>query len=294
MLVAMRAWMLSFALLAAAGCKVAQPHSVARSPLVPISVSPDAITLEVFSAPATHDDAQFDKLWKFVDEQSLPADLRRRLAANGMRAGIVGPNIPDSLAAVLKVTDQRIEDDQRQLVSMDPEGGVTLRVVHARVGKRTELVIPRVHDEMSLLECVDGQAGGKTYHKAECRLALRAFDDAPGRVKLELTPELHYGEFKSRVRGSDGMWLWTQERAKRVFHELKLEPTLAAGEMFLITSRPDQSASAGDHFFTDTRGDKPVPMLWVFRVARASPDRAFYDPAAEAETAPVSSDEQSP
>jgi hypothetical protein len=292
MLVAMRACVLLFALLAAAGCKVAEPHSAARSPLLPLSVAPEAITLEVFSAPAPHDDAHFDKLWKFVDEQSLDALLRTRLAANGIRAGLVGPNIPDSLAQVLKVTDRRIAEDQRQLVSMNPDGGVTLRVVHAQAGKRTELVIPHVREEMSLLECVDGLARGKTYHKAECRLALRAFNEADGRVQLELTPELHYGEFKSRVRGSDGMWLWTQERAKRVFHELKLEPIVASGQMFLIASRPDRSGSAGDHFFTDTSGDKPVAMLWVFRVSRAAPDRAFYDGPQDDGTAPVSNDQE--
>jgi hypothetical protein len=292
MLVAMRACLLSFAMLAVAGCRVVEPHSAARSPLAPIALSPDAITLEVFSAPAPHDDAHFDELWQFVDEQPLPADLRVRLAANGMRAGLVGPNIPDSLAAALKVTDRRVEDDQRQLVSMNPDGGVTLRVVHLQIGKRTELSIPRVREETSLLEFVDGQARGKTYHKAECRLALRAFDKSDGRVQLELTPELHHGEFKSRVRGSDGMFLWTQERAKRIFHELKLEPTLAAGEMLLITSRPNRAASAGDHFFTGEAGDKPVAMLWVFRVSQGAPDPVFHDDRPNDEPGPVSSDQE--
>jgi hypothetical protein len=247
----------------------------------------------VFSAPAPHDDAQLDDLWKFVDEQPLSADLRTRLAANGMRAGLVGPNIPDSLAAALKVTDRRVSEDERQLVSLNPDGGVTLRVVHAQQGKRTELVIPHVREEMSLLEFDGGQARGKTYRQAECRLALRAFNERGGRVQLELTPEVHYGEFKSRVRGSDGMWLFTQERAKRVFHELKLEPALAAGQMFVITSRPDRSGSAGHHFFTDTSGDKPVTVLWVIRVSRAAPDRVFDDGAAKHDAVEVSSDQES-
>jgi hypothetical protein len=292
MLIAMRICVLSIALLSVAGCRMVEPHSVARSPLVPISASPDSITLEVFSAPAPHDDANFDELWKLVDEQSLPADLRRQLAANGMRAGLVGPSIPDSLAAALKVTDRRVTDDERQLVSMNPDGGVIMRVVHAQVGKRTELAIPHVREEISLLECVDGAARGKTYHKAECRLALRVFNEEAGRVQLELTPELHYGEFKSRVKGSDGMWLWTQERAKRVFHELKLEPRLASGQMFLITSRPERSGSAGHHFFTDASGDKPITMLWVFRVAQATPDSAFDDSPNEADRKAIASDQE--
>jgi hypothetical protein len=48
---ALRAIVLSSLALAIGGCNVVEPHSAAKSPLTPISVSPDAITLEVFSAP---------------------------------------------------------------------------------------------------------------------------------------------------------------------------------------------------------------------------------------------------
>ncbi|MEX0678325.1 MAG: hypothetical protein WD063_14685 [Pirellulales bacterium] len=289
--VAMRACVLCFALLAAGGCRLAEPGSANKSPLAPLTISPDSITLEVFSAPALHGDPQFAELWELVDEQPLPAELRRRLAANGMRAGLVGPNVPGALAAVLKVSDRRIEEEKRQLVSMDPEGGVTLRVLHAQAGKRIELAIPRVRDEMSLLEAVDGRIQGKTYRKAECRLALRAFPQSDGRVRLELTPEVHYGEFKSQRRGSDGVFIWTQERDKKIFGELKLEPALAPGQMLLVTCRPERSGTAGWHFFTDVTGDKPVATLWVLRVAGAAPDRAFYDGRAKDELPAVSNDQ---
>lgn len=291
---ALRACVLGFILLAAGGCKLVEPQSAGKSPLSPLSVSPDTITLEVFSAPGTHDDPEFAELWKLVDEQPLPAELRRGLAANGMRAGLVGPDIPGVLAAALKVSDRRIEDDERQSVPMDPDDGVTLRVLHARSGRRLELAIPHVRDEISLLESLDGQTQGKTYRQAECRLALRAYAEKDGSVRLALTPELHHGEFKSRVRGNsgDGMYVWTQEREKRILDNLKLEPTLAAGQMLVVTCRPDQPSTAGYHFFTDASGDKPVPMLWVFRVARAAHDRAFVDGTPDDEMAPVSNDQE--
>jgi hypothetical protein len=272
----MRACGLWFALVVAVGCKAVEPRSAAKSPLEPLAVSPETISLEIFSAPAGPSDPQFAQLWKLVDEQPLPAEVRRELAANGLRAGLVGPSVPSELAAVLKVTDRRVEDSQRQLVSMDPDG-VVLRVLHTPSGKRTELVIPRVREEISLLEAVDGRAHGKTYRRAECRMALRAFAEHDGRVRLELTPEVHHGEFKSRVRGGDGRFLWTQEREKKVFDKLKIDSLLAPGQMLLVTSRPEPRGSLGGHFFTELDGDRPRPMLWVFRAARAAPDGAFYD-----------------
>jgi hypothetical protein len=71
-----------------------------------------------------------------------------------------------------------------------------------------------------------------------------------------------------------------------------LEPALAPGQMLLVTRQPDRSSTAGWHFFTDTRGDKPQAILWVFRVARAAPDRAFYDGPPDDELGAISNDLQ--
>jgi hypothetical protein len=277
MRVAMRAILLGFTLLEFGGCRVVEPNSASKSPLAPLSVSPDTISLEVFSAPVPQGEEQMAQLWKLVDEQSLPAVLRRHLADNGFRAGIVGPNVPAELAEILKVTDRPVDESKQHSMSLNPEAGVNLRVLHLKSGKRTELALPNIRDELTLLEMAAGEVRGQTYRKAECRLGLKAFPQTDGRVRLEVTPELHHGEFKNRVRGGDGMMMFTQERPKRIFGDLKIEPQLAAGQMFLMASRPDRSASPGYHFFTDTSGDKAVPTLWVVRTARATPDTAFYD-----------------
>ncbi len=285
----LRTLALFLALLHAGGCQLVQPGSHGKSPLLPPAVAPDAVTLEIFSAPAPLGDPQLTTLWAQVDEQSLPADVRHKLSQNGLRAGIVGPDVPDALADLLKVTDQRVSNEERSRVPIDPEPGITLRVLHPRAGKRHDLLIPHSYDQMALLQRFDGQVEGKTYWKPECRLVLRVFPEAAGRVRLDLTPELHYGEFKNRVTGSEGMFTVQQERQKQLFPELKLGATLASGEMLLVTCRPDRPGSVGHYFFTQPDGDKPLQTLWVFRVARAGPDRAFYDGPAD-DAGEISSD----
>ncbi|REK11869.1 MAG: hypothetical protein DWQ37_12665 [Planctomycetota bacterium] len=291
----LRAWWCLACLAAALGCAaVVEPQSTTKSPLAPLEVSPDSISLEVFSAPAPPSDPQLDELWKLVDEQSLPADLRRRLAENGMRAGIIGPNVPSALSETLKITDKRVDEEQLQNFNLDPDGSVKMRVLHAKAGKRVELAIGLPHNELTLLECTDGQVHGKTFQKAECRMALRAYPESDGEVRLELIPELHHGEYRSNIRGSgqEASFLWTQERPKRIFRHLALEPVLAPGQMLLICGRTDRTLSAGQHFFTDPgTGGKPVHMLWVLRAARAAPDGAF-DEKRQAETlGPVTNDD---
>jgi hypothetical protein len=286
---AMRAFVLLMILPALAGCKLVSALPKGRSPLLPVAASPDAITLEIFSAPAPLGDARLAALWAQVDEQPLPADLRRKLAQNGLRAGLVGPGLPDALADLLKVTDERVATEKRDIVPLETEPGVVLRVMQPRIGKRHEQVVSQSYDQMSLLRCVDGQVEGRTYYKAEGRLVLRVFAEADSRVRLELTPELHHGDFKNRFASSEAMLIMKQERQKQVFEDLKLNATLAPGQMIVITCLPDVPGSIGHFFFTQLDGDKPIQKLYVIRVAQARPDRSFWEGPKE-DAGEVSSD----
>ena len=285
----MRTFVLLIALVALFGCRIVDPSPQGRSPLVPLMLSPDAIALEVFSVPAPLDDPQMAALWTEVDEQPLPAACRAKLAQNGLRAGIVGNTVPDALAALLKVTDERISADERALVPIEAEEGIALTVMQPRTGERRDLITSPVHDEIALFRHVDKQVEGKTYHKAEGRLALRVFRERDGRVRLELTPELHHGEFKSRVRGSDGMMILKQERQMELFEELRTSATLAPGQMLLITCQPGRPGTVGHCFFTQAVGDKPMQKLYVLRVAQARPDRSFHEGASDT-SEPIASD----
>ncbi len=288
--VGVRAILLSSFALLLVGCRVVEPGASKMSPLAPLAVSSDAITLEVFSAPVPRGEEQLAALWKLVDEQTLPADLRQRMEKNGFRAGLIGPNVPAELAEILKITEHQATDDDPFKFALNPEEGVNLRVVHAKTGKRTEVAIPEVRERMQLLEIAHGGLGGKTYNQAECRLALRTDYESDGRVRIEIVPEVHHGTFQSRVRGNDGMMMFTQERPKRVFEDLKMEPRLAPGQMLVLAGQASRPASAGYHFFHDTRGDRPITMLWVVRVARGTHDTAFFEKPADDGLSAVSND----
>lgn len=288
--VAARAILMSVIALAIGGCRVVEPSVASQSPLTPLTVSPDSITLEVFSVPVPRGEEQVASLWKLVDEQTLPAELRQSLDKNGFRAGVLGPTIPAELAEVLKVTEKRVENGQEFKMTLDPEETVNLRVVHAKAGKRVEVAIPEKREQLQLLETTSGGVGGKTYTQAECRLGLKANYENDGRVRLEIVPEVHHGAFQSRMRGNDGMFIMTQDRPKRVFDELQITPRLAPGQMLLLAARADRPASAGYHFFHDTRGDRPVTMLWVIRIARGTHDSAFYEKPGDEGLSAVSND----
>jgi hypothetical protein len=272
---ALRTTALAMALSALIGCKLVDEQPKGRSPLVPIAMQPDQVTLEVFSAPAPIDDPRWAQLWNDVDEQSLPPELRDRLAQNGLRAGIMGARVPDALASLLKVTDQRISEEDRSKVPLDGKPGVVMRLMQPNAGKRQELVLAPPRDSLNLLRNRSGEAVGKTYQKAEGRMAMHVTPQADGAVRVELVPELHYGEPRTQTTPSDGMFIWTTEREKEVFAELKLACTLSAGEMLLFTSLDGHPGSIGHHLFVHADKETTNRTLWAIRVTQAGGDRAF-------------------
>jgi hypothetical protein len=286
----LRATLVILALALSFGCRLVQLDRGGRSPLLPMGAAPDAVSLEVFSAPASLDEAQSSELWSEVDEQALPADLRERLSQNGLRAGIVGPMVPAGLANLLKLTDERISTEERATVPVQVEEGVRLLVMQPRQGERRDLVTAPTVDELALLERHNREVEGRTYYKAEPRLNLRIASVSAGRLQLELTPELHHGDFKNRVTGSEGMMTWKQERQKRTFDDLKLNATLAQGQMLVVSCRCDRPGSVGHHFFAQCGEGKAVQKFYVLRMAQAHPDRSFAHE--DSESPPLTSDEQ--
>ena len=62
--------------------------------------APKTIPIEMVFVRAEEHDAQLSEdQWQIVDEQALGDGVRRRLAANGLRAGVVTGPLPPALAA---------------------------------------------------------------------------------------------------------------------------------------------------------------------------------------------------
>jgi hypothetical protein len=254
---------------------------------VPLAGSSETVTLEIFSAPVSMADERLNALWSEVDEQPFDPELRRNLHQNGIRAGVVGPHVPDMLAEMLKITDQRVAE--RSLVALDAEPGVVLRVLQPRLGNRNEVIVNETRETVTMLRKAEGQVEGKTYFKAECQLALKVLSQSDALVHLELVPEVHYGDVKARATGSDGVFIWKPERSKQIFYDLKMAASLGPGQMLVLTCAGDKPGSVGHGFFGLSGGEKPMQKLWVIRVAGAGPDRAFAE-ALASEPAAISNE----
>jgi len=270
------AWMVLALVASSAGCKVPLPKG--KSPLRPPQMSADTCVLEVFFVRFPFGDSQANvRLWEEIDEQHFPAELRRRLAGNGFRAGMVGGQMPMELSRLLELQDKPVpkgDANQVSVADLESDPRVVRRHLPIRFRGRKEIVASGVYEELPVLICESGRLCGQTYAQAQGLLAVKAFALSDGRVDLEIVPELHYGKPRQRWVGDQGSWRLEAGRRRRAFSDMQLKATLAPGSMLILSSLPNRTATLGHHFFTE--GDAELEQkLLVIRLAQTQHDGLF-------------------
>ena len=239
--------------------------------------TPRTIPLElVFVRCDEHDAALRDELWQFVDEQGFDADLRRRLAANGLRVGIVGGHLPPHLAARFTATAEAGPE------TLATDAAVSRRTLRLLPGRRGEVVMASGIRELVLLEHADGGVRGGTYADASPLVSVRAKPAADGRVEIEAVPEIRHGPVEKSWVGEDGMFrLETGQRRHRLEH-LALTALLPREGMLVLACGGDDTASVGDCLLRDhDRGERTSVRLLVIRPLADTIDPLFTPPGDE-------------
>ena len=226
----------------------------------PTQMSPDSVALEIFSIRLPPEDPELNsKVWKEVDEQHFPADLRQRLTKNGFRVGIVGEHVPAPLAKLMELKEQSANVGAPQQVTaaqLEKEPRVTLRHLQTRAGQRSEIITSSVYEHMPVLVAESGELRGQTYGQAQGMLAVIASPQPDGQVRLELVPELHHDQSRQHWVGDQAIWRLEAGRPKRSFDDMKLSALLTPGSMLLLGTQPRRPGSLGHYFFTEQSGNE--------------------------------------
>jgi hypothetical protein len=264
---------LALALCLLLGCESLQleERSKGSSLLKPAQMSPDSVGLEIIFVRSKLDDAEVNAdLWSEVDEQQLPAELRRQLAENGFRAGIIGTSVPKSLEKLLgsaHLNEKPTADGA--IAKLDDGPAISGRRLQIRSGQPTEIQASKVHDQLPLLVRKQGEVVGNTLSKAQGVFIARATPEAGGGVQLSLIPELQWGETSQKVTPTqEGVWKVEASRKREVFSELAIDAKLTPGQLLLITCLPERSGSLGQHFFADRTATPAEQKLILVRLSQ--------------------------
>jgi hypothetical protein len=274
-------WIVAIAWLAllssAAGCRLIDRPSAASllGDAASLPTSDDRMVLEVYFVRAPLADHQLcESIWADVDEQCLPASLRRTLSQHGFRVGKVGSQLPPAVEAVL----QSAGDSPQGAM---PDGGdaveptVTRQELHLRPHRRGEIVTSPVRDRLTVMTIENGELVGRVYDEAQGLLAVKCHPQGDGRVALELVPELRHGLARQRWVGDDGMFRLDAGQSKTVLEALTLRTELAPGQMLVLGPCDQPPRSLGRDFLCDEKAGKAVQKLMVVRLVRSPFDDAL-------------------
>lgn len=249
----------------AAWCALTGCHAVLEPPvsggveqlLKPPAASPDTVTLEIFQVRIMPEQAaQAAQLWNQVDEQCLSTEARRRLVANGFRAGVAGAPLPDELSQLLGLgsgaaatAEGDPAEKDRLITDKTAAPPVRRRLVQLDRREHVAIQTSEVVEELRVLLSREGRLHGQTFLQTQAVYAMRAEATAGQRAAVSLVPELHHGELRNRYRGSDqGIFLMSPSREREVFDELLLQAELSPGELLVLGCVPDAGASLGYAF----------------------------------------------
>ncbi len=276
---------LAISLLAASlqGCTAWETVQTSETTLLPQTrMSRDTVVLEMqtLAIPDSTTSEESEELWRQLDEQHLDRDLRRRLAENGFRSGLLGTHVPAPLRNLLDAQSTTSEKRWEQLESAR-ENSLGHRRLQARAHHRYEIVSSPTRDSCVVLKSLDGSLTGETLFNAQCRFGLRAHPRGDGDVRIELTPEIHHGPLEQKWTGNDGAFQPLVSRRKETFDDLKIDTVLGPGDVLLLTCT-DVPKGIGELFFLDDGPTAPKQGdVLLIRVAQTQQDDLFAEEVIE-------------
>jgi hypothetical protein len=239
-------------------------------------MSSDSVAWEVSFLRVSNEDDEFHTaLWQVIDEQFLPVNLRQQLESNGFRCGVVGVKLPTALRERLDEQHPPAPDESTDGSEQRLSLGTHQWRLQPRAGHRREIITSPKKDRMIMLSREDdGQLRGTTYHDAHCLLALRSYPHGDGQVRLELTPEVHFGPTRQRYTVHEGALQMQAGRDRKVLDQLQFETRMSAGQTLLLTSTRQPKGPGRQFFLEDTEGQLQQKILLI-RLAQTQYDNLF-------------------
>ncbi len=241
------------ATIATVGCQsIGDPGELTSDSLLKAAQSsPDAVTLDIYWARADRDDSEFaDALWQGVQEDRIPVEVRCGLAAEGLRAGVVGGTPSEEIVRLLNPDGKALDEIAESATPLTAAAAkVTRRLRQLRLGTRLEIQASDTPRTMPLLRSTPDGLVGKTFADAQGIYAVELASSDANRAVLNISPELHYGQPRMKYTpAGPGMVVQQLARDVELFDHLRTEVALAPGEMLVVTSLPGSQSRLGGLF----------------------------------------------
>ncbi len=210
-----------------------------KASMLKTASSNKSIVVNVEFVPMKIDDAtpdQIQSLWQWTDETIVPPNLRRELAANGLRVGrVVQREQVDRRLDQMRSTEGVLGQflSQADVASEVSHGGQRIPM---RMGIRYELPVrqPIEGAHVSMVR-LDDQLLGRTLVDPQFLFAMTASaGETQQEINLRLRPEIQHGSMRQRWVSSDSALRIDTRRETWSLEELDLNLTGSEGDAFLV------------------------------------------------------------
>jgi hypothetical protein len=267
------------------GCRIFidDDDPLGKSPLRPAAASPESVAMEIIWARFPAGDPELnDAAWREIDETQIAPAVRRELANNGFRVGVIGGIVPAAIARALgsgeKPDDEPTTSNSATSATLTAEPVVHGRIQQLRRNQRSEIQASEIYPSLPLLVNGGQELSGRTYFDAQAMYALRVDSQPDQTVMVELTPELHYGPARLRfTREDDDMGILRQAplREREVFGDLRMSVRLAPGEMLVLMGLTGAGSRLGHYFHSVDSSEGRQQKLILIRLAEVPPSEMF-------------------
>lgn len=195
----------------------------------------------------------------------LPHELSARLAANGLRVGVISGSVPDELETL------------GQTAAISP----MLRSVQVDQPKPIPVNGPIESATVLLRADPTASPQPKRYERAECAVVVKTAPTADGRVRVRCEPRVQHGSRRPYFQPTADGFDREDRRPTEEFAALAWEVTLSASDVLLVgpTAEPDDDALGAAFFLART------PDRWRQRVFTLQATSTTPSPAARGVTA---------
>jgi hypothetical protein len=197
------------------------------------------------------------QLWMLdADEQVIPLEHKAVLEENGFRVGQIGGITPAGLQSLL----------------LSKQNCVHPRHYYLRAGNSELLELGPKAATCAYRVQGDGGSQPISLPKASCGLRVVPFATGDGQMRLQMTPEVSFGEAVLALRPSEdnsGI-IPTTDRPRKTFASMAWEVTLGPNQYLVVGARLDRPDSLGYQCFVRHAEGTPVQRLLVIRAYPAA------------------------
>jgi hypothetical protein len=239
--------------------------------------APNTIPLNVAVVEIQPEDlSRLEDIWRHLDAQSIPLDVRQRLDRNGLRAAIVSAPIPADLQRLIdqpSVSATLLRMDMRRMTSaFGGSGSLISDQQLALAAAQSHWVETSPSYDVLNWSVIDSglRRVGNCQEATGGWVITPYFQPGGQRVRLRVRPEIHHGQRRPRFGLVDDGWLVQDTPEIITFSELELQCDLRPGQTLAIgPARPNNDL--GQHLLTSPGGPPCCHRLLLVRVAGGGP-----------------------